>query len=566
MSWAAPGGSITLSASYVALLFVSGVAMVLVFLSTLRRWSERVARLLGTILVATAVWCCAYALQITSSGAATAAFWNNVRVLGPTLISPLLFLFAAEYTGRDDWRRPRRIAALFVIPALTNVLTWTNHLHHLVRRDIGQAGGLFTEVTPGPWAVVYSVYDYALIVAAIYLFVASFRRRRDERYRGQAATVLVAITVPVVTNAAYFVGVTAVDGTPFAFAVAGVMLATAVYRYRLLDLIPIARSTVFDSVEAGVLVVDTEDTIVDANERGAAIVGPDPSALVGTKLSTLVSDHVPSAEPLVDEFDTRTRLSHDCGTEQRWFDVTISPIRVDEDRGVGRLIMFTDVTDQVLRQRALERRSTELERKNERLEEVASIVSHDLRNPLNVIDGYLDLARETGDPRHFDEMEESLDRMEGIIDEMLTMAKQGRSVDDPEDVALSRVADEAWNYVDTREATLENDVRKQVRADRSQLLQIFENLYRNAIEHGGDDVTVRVGTTADGFFVEDNGPGIPTADREAVFDRGHTSADDGTGFGLSIVRMAVEAHDWRITVTEGTDGGARFEIATGEST
>ena len=99
-----------------------------------------------------------------------------------------------------------------------------------------------------------------------------------------------------------------------------------------------------------------------------------------------------------------------------------------------------------------------------------------------------------------------------------------------------------------------------VRADERRLKQLLENLLRNAVEHGGGDVTVRVGDLADGFFVADDGPGVPESERERVFETGYTTAEDGTGFGLSIVTDIVEAHDWEIRVTESDGGGGRFDV------
>jgi signal transduction histidine kinase len=110
-----------------------------------------------------------------------------------------------------------------------------------------------------------------------------------------------------------------------------------------------------------------------------------------------------------------------------------------------------------------------------------------------------------------------------------------------------------------------------VEGDPDRLLHVFENLFRNAVEHGGPDVTVRVGpisrpafeagkNVGSGFFVADDGPGIPEERRETVFEAGHTTHSEGTGLGLSIVEQFVEAHGWSIRVTESADGGARFEV------
>jgi signal transduction histidine kinase len=217
-------------------------------------------------------------------------------------------------------------------------------------------------------------------------------------------------------------------------------------------------------------------------------------------------------------------------------------------------------------------------RERERLEEFASIVSHDLRNPLEVSQGYLDAAFETGDAEHLLRVEDSLDRMEELIEQSLALARKGRVVDETEPTAFGAVAENAWDAVESPEATLAVDAGGTIEADEARLRELFENLFRNALEHVGDDVAVTVGRLDDtatdggvgddeepalgGFYVADDGPGIPPGEREEVFERGYTTEEDGSGLGLAIVQAIAEAHGWRVDVTEGDVGGARFEFRT----
>ena len=213
--------------------------------------------------------------------------------------------------------------------------------------------------------------------------------------------------------------------------------------------------------------------------------------------------------------------------------------------------VYTDITDQ-------KRRERELERQNERLDEFAAVVSHDLRNPLNVARGRLQLARDTGDDEQFEKSLDALDRMERLITGLLSLARHGQSIGELEPIELQSLARSAWGSV-PGDATLEIDATPTVRADPDRLSQLFENLFRNAIEHGEESPTVTIDTLDDGFYVADDGPGVPEDAREQVFEFGH-SGGDGTGFGLAIVRSIAEAHDWTISVTNGESGGARFEV------
>ena len=204
-----------------------------------------------------------------------------------------------------------------------------------------------------------------------------------------------------------------------------------------------------------------------------------------------------------------------------------------------------------------------LRRERDRLDEFTSIVSHDLRTPLAVAQGQLELATsELSDdaPTALEKVQNAVDRMDTLLADLLTLAKQGQIVAEHEPVELRAIATKTWEHVETADATLAVATDKTIEAASGRLQNLFENLYQNAINHGGAGVTVTVGDLSDGFFIEDNGPGIPEDERDEVFTVGYSTAADGTGFGLSIVNQIVEAHGWIMRVTESPAGGARFEI------
>lgn len=205
-------------------------------------------------------------------------------------------------------------------------------------------------------------------------------------------------------------------------------------------------------------------------------------------------------------------------------------------------------------------RRQELQQERDRLDEFANIVSHDLRNPLNVASSRLELAQKECDSEHLDDVSKSLDRMDELIADLLALAQDGKAAQDIEPVDLETAVHLCWATVETGEATCETSVDRTILADESRLRQLLENLVRNAIEHGGENVTVRVGELPDGFYVEDTGPGVPEEIRDTAFETGYSTTAEGTGFGLGIVEEVAEAHDWQITITDGTDGGARFEV------
>ena len=206
-------------------------------------------------------------------------------------------------------------------------------------------------------------------------------------------------------------------------------------------------------------------------------------------------------------------------------------------------------------------RERELAQQNERLEEFASIVSHDLRNPLHVASASAELLAEETDSEHVDRIDNALERMEHLIEALLTLARRGQIVGTSEPVDLETAAVDAWRVIETPEAELVVEDAPTVVADRERLVELLENLFRNAIDHVGEDVTVVVGALpTEGFYIEDDGPCIPEDKRDRVFSAGYSTGEGGTGLGLNIVAELVDAHGWTIGVTDGPDGGCRFEI------
>jgi PAS domain S-box-containing protein len=216
-------------------------------------------------------------------------------------------------------------------------------------------------------------------------------------------------------------------------------------------------------------------------------------------------------------------------------------------------------------ERQLRERTDELERQNERLDEFAALVSHDLRTPMNVARGNLELAQERCDAPELDKVAEAIDRMETLTEDILTLAREGQMVRDREQVDVNDVVTQCWSAIGSDGSSLEVADDFTIQGDPSRIQQVFEKVLRNALDHGRQNgtenaVTVTVGETEDGFYVADDGPGIPEDERDTVFDRGYTTSDDGTGLGLAIVEEIVEAHGWDVDVTESEAGGARFEV------
>ncbi len=230
--------------------------------------------------------------------------------------------------------------------------------------------------------------------------------------------------------------------------------------------------------------------------------------------------------------------------------------------------MLTGISTEITERK---RREQQLARQNEQLEEIASTLAHDFRNPLHVAEGNLEMAREEHESEHLDAVAQAHDRLEALVDDLLMSAREGtpltrggQATDDKEMVDVETIVEQCWKNVETHDATLLVETSHTLCADQQRLSQLFENLIRNAVEHGGPEVTVTIGDLDDeeGVYVVDTGPGIPENKRTQVFERGYSKTDSGTGLGLHIVKTVVDNHGWDIAVTDSESDGTRFEIMT----
>ncbi|MGQ3411209.1 PAS domain S-box protein [Natrinema sp. LN54] len=326
-----------------------------------------------------------------------------------------------------------------------------------------------------------------------------------------------------------------------------------------------------DSVrERGVLVPAA------ATDRTEALFGSVPSIGPGDGISwdafeageTIVHGDVRRAENVRNpETAIRSEAHIPLGTTGIFIASSTTPNDFDPETITLARILAANVEAALKRARRedeLATRTAELERQNDRLEAFASTVSHDLRNPLTLAAGHLENleAHIDGDGECYrEEIDWALERMDDLIENVLTLARSGQRLTATEPVDIDDVVDQAHRTVDPDLELVRDEPLPTVEADADRLLVCFENAFRNAREHVGTDVTIAVENTDDGFAITDDGPGVPPGERGDILESGYSTSPDGTGFGLAIVSEVVEAHGWSVTVGESDAGGLRLAVS-----
>jgi PAS domain S-box-containing protein len=313
--------------------------------------------------------------------------------------------------------------------------------------------------------------------------------------------------------------------------------------------------TVLENFPVVAFTVDPGGVFTNSAGSGLEGLGVEPGELVGQSLYELYGEY----DAILDSFDralsgesAESTVTIDGVT----FETRYEPV-FDGDAVTQVVGVAFDVSDRVAQREALEA-------KNERLEEFASVLSHDLRNPLSVAAGTLDVLEPHVDDdghEHVRTVRVALNRMTGIVEDVLALARGGSGTVETNPVSGAQVAALAVENVDTTNVDVDVEYDAVLDANEESLARLVENLVRNAVEHGGDCVVV--GSLADdpGFYVADDGPGLPADVDGSLFEAGVSTDDRGTGLGLAIVADIADAHDWTVeTDTDPDLGGARIEV------
>jgi len=535
------------------------VAAGLVIAAATQAWRVRQepgGRPLVVTLVGLAFWaCCEFAVTLVP-GTALAMTFMKLWYVGISVVVAGLFAFALDFTGSEEYLTRRTVGALAVWPVVFNLVVW-------LRTDLVWASFVADPSTGSGWQTTYgiafglnAVYSYLLLAAATFLLLR-FTLTSRFFYQRQVAVLLVGIVTPWFTDLMYITRTLPYDLTAVGFAVTGITLTWAIQRGKLLDVTPVARDRVIETLSSGVFVLDSEDRLIDSNEAGLALLDCDPDD-IGRPVVELLEPLPVSSQRFEAVLDSTDQQSLQVELADNHYDITVTPLHDSRGYLVGRVALVHDITDQ-------RRQQTRLERQNDRLDRFAAVVSHDLRSPLSIASGYVGLAKQTGEVEHLDGAEESHRRMEQLIDELLTFARLDDSDLETTAVDLGACVRSAWAHVSTDDADLVVDADAEVEANRDHLLQLLENLIRNSVEHGSPSVTVRVTvepTAADAdttrLRVSDDGSGIPVEKQETVLKKGYTTGSDGVGLGLAIVSEVADAHGWTVDIETSDTGGASF--------
>lgn len=571
-------------------LFVAGLVCTLILGYAIYRRDVVGSRPLAALLGGVAIWSFGASIEATVVDLSAKIFWANVQYVGIVMVPASWFVFALHYTGNRSWLTRPRMLGLLIEPALVIVGAWTNPAHGLLRSAVAidsSSGFSVFVVDLGPAFWVHTAYSYVLLLAGLWLLVRMLARSTT-LYRGQIIVILLGAAAPWVANALFLTGfspVPIIDPTPLGFAVTGVALAFGIFRYQLMDLVPMARGTVMENIGAGVIVLDRHDRVVDINPAAFELFGLEADP-VGLPIVELLPEQREMVERYLPVFDVHEEVPLETEDGTLHFDLRIQPLTGHDGRVSGRLIVLHDISERKRSEEELRRAKEQAEEASRAKSQFLATMSHEIRTPLNGVIAAAELLLGTkldGEQHELAEVIETSGRtLMALISDLLDFSKieAGHEVIDVHRFELREMVGKTVGMFVSRAAEKDLDLKHEVdpaaptwiEADETRLRQILVNLLGNAIkftEHGEITVSVR---NAPGEVehlevrVVDTGIGIPIDKHDAIFDT-FSQADSsttrkygGTGLGLAISRRLAELMGGHLTVESDHGEGAVFTL------
>ncbi len=559
-------------------------------------WSRRPGKAIVPFVVMAVglmIWTLGNLVKISFTNSVIQIMFHHLMYVGITIVPAAWLIFILAYTDKTKWITRRNILLLFIEPILVQIVLATNPLHQSFAVGFAQQeidGLLISTSTAGGLFWVHAIYSYILILIGCAVLLRTMIGS-PELYRGQIIYLLIGAFTPWIANIVYLAGLSPfpdfVDLTPFAFVITAIATAWSMYRFRLLDIVPIARDAIIENMEDAIVVLDMTQRVVDVNATALRLLNKASSKVIGQAIKTLLPNRLDLIESFNGIENTETELELIVDEKMRFYKLRLSAIYNRQQEVSGHILVLHDITSLKETNIALKIANEKAQENTQLKSQFLATMSHELRTPLNAIIGYTELQLEgivgelTDTQRQYQErVFANASHLLGLINDILDLSKieagrmeliqepfqvhqwideivsQNRVLSDEKGIDLSLTIDDSLPYV--------------VVGDAGRLRQIVTNLMSNAIKftsEGSVEVSLKLEDNKMwSIIVKDTGIGIPPHKQETIFDEFHqvdnssTRQHQGTGLGLAIVRKLILSMGGTIRLNSTLGEGSQFIV------
>ena len=572
--------------SFSIILILCGLITLYLCIRIFRRY-ELVVRWFGYLLFSIGTWSLSYGFELSSTTLEQMLFWQNIEYLVIVLIPAFWLLFILKFTGRDRYINTKNFIWIIIIPIITLLLVWTNNFHHLYFKTVSiDSSGSFPllKLEFGVWYFVYTTYFYILLALGVVMLINKYRNS-DPLFKRHNLIILLAAFIPWFANLVYFFGFRPmghIDITPFAFVITMFMLSVGFIRFRLLDIIPIAREKVLEAMKEGLIVMDYLDRIVDLNREIKLILSISGESLIGKNIDSILPNQPELLEYIIGRKDGRLKIELQRNGYPIFLDVSITAFFEKKNTYNGLIILTRDITEQVGIENQFRIQSEQLIATNKLKDRLFSIIAHDLRGPLINLNEVIKMMNSgiisNAEFKLFiPKLSNNISYTTGLLENLLFWSRsqlQGEIIK-PLYFNFKGITDNIIrlfeNVIKEKEITTENnlDPFSMVYADMDMIQLIVRNLLSNAIKFSKRGGSIEITSIIKGkdfiMCISDSGVGISLQNQSMLFEqetfttRG-TNNEEGTGLGLLLCKDFIEKNSGKIWVESEIGVGTKFFV------
>jgi PAS domain S-box-containing protein len=519
------------------------------------------------MLVAT-IWCTANALEISASNLPTKLFWANMQYFAYCYSPVTLLVLCMQFTGYNEWVQNRKILWLTLLPTIILILVWTDGQHGWIRYDIHMNyGGLFPVIAKkyGPVFFIHAAYSYLLNVSAAALLIRGVFYNNTV-YRRQVAALLAGLSLIVIPNLLYILGLGPVqrfDITPVFFGPAGLIIAWGIFRFKLFDLVPLARATVIELMDAGVMVLDLQNRVLDINPAFEKIIGLSTAGITSNRVEEACANIPGLAEACTDRNITQTEFSIDSGESLRVYELLLSPLVDSRGMLIGRLVISYEITKKKLAEQEYMKQQWKLAVIEER-----ERMARDMHDNLGQVLGFINLQAQgirqelanagIGIASH--KLDKLVNVTQSAHNEIRAYIRSSRSLSATENDLISDLIREILIFEEQAELKVKLDIPMGFTGEELEpnakvnVLYIVKEALNNITKHA-KALNVRISVAFEQeqlcAVIEDDGKG---------FNLIQYDKNTRNNFGLNIMRERAAAIGAQIDIESAVDQGSRIVL------